>query len=238
MLNLPSATLWEATAILQLIQALGTTPNIKITGEGGGLFSLPGVLSEENHQDLELPIDRVYRDIDNSDLPYVELLRQMSGWPIEKEIVPPKLSGEATTGGGIVICPFGPKKELDLTWAAWRSIVRLMRSYRVPIWLLGAQGQWMDQVAFTESEILSEEPIARKIEVVASADVLIGVPCEWMWIAAGFVKSLIVLYPEQVPNKRWFHYSHDKFGRIIFSSHAVDIPRIMAGLAKLVAIVT
>lgn len=230
------STLWEATAVLQLVQALGETPTISTEGDASELLSLPDVLPVQALASWNLDIDKAYRDVDVTVLPYVELLK--SQWPIVNQILPPRLPGQVSMGGGIVVSPFGPKKELDIPWAAWRAIVRLLRTYHVPVWLLGARGQWMDQVAFTESEILSELPLAKKVEVVAAADLMVGVPNEWSWIAAGFTKSMVLLYPEQVPNKRWFHYSHDKFGRIIYSSSAIDIPRMLAGLAKLVTIVT
>lgn len=232
----PRTTLWEAVAVLQLMQTLKDIPAFVCAGEIGDLWRCADLCSC-GKEELSLAFADAYREVDNSDLPYVEVLAQASAWPSGDEIKPPKFCVEPSEGGGIVICPFAPKRELELPVNLWRALVRVLRTYNVPVSLMGARGQWLDAVAFTEGEILTEQPMAVKIKKIASADLVIGVPNEWLWAASGFTKTLIYLYPDNVPSRRWFQFSDNKFGRIVYSPLALDVPRILAGLVQLIPLV-
>lgn len=236
---MPVVSLWEATAIIQIIQAWDSPVVPFYGGEADDLLRQAiWTNCVEDSSSYQPDIQAAYRIIDSSKLPYVEVLASTTERPIDaRDIESPKFVGTPTLGGGIVLCPFPPKKELDLPVTAWRALVRILRTYNIPVSLLGARTQWMDKVAFTESEILSEAPVIYKLACLASADLVIGVPNEWMWAAAGYGKSSIVLYPMDVPARRWYHYQNDKFGRIVYAPQALDIPRILASLAKLLPIV-
>lgn len=238
MIQLPAQTsLWEATAAIQLVQTHGHNPEMRGYGEVKDLLAC-AILPESSFGGVaKLELDAAYRGVDISALPYTQVLALVSSWCIDPVQEPPKFRGTVSTGGGIIVCPFAPKKEIEVPLTVWRALVRVLRSYNLPVHLLGAKGQWYDDVAFTEGEVLSERSVHEKLAKVAASDLVIGVPNEWLWAAAGFTKSLVVLYPDGVPNKRWFHYSNDKFGRIVYSPQAIDVPRMLAGLVQLIKLV-
>jgi hypothetical protein len=163
---------------------------------------------------------------------YGEALAKLNGW--ELEILPPKFGIQEEEEEGIVLCPFGTVAQMNMPVKVWKAIVRHLRSYNIPVAMMGGRGQRMDEIAFTEAEILSEYPIEKKLRVLGRAKLVVGVPNAWTWIAAGYERKIVLAYPEGVPPRRWFPWANDKFGRIIWDPARLEIPVVLAGLRQLI----
>lgn len=134
----------------------------------------------------------------------------------------------------IVMCPFGLRRELDLPVRVWRHIALFLRSYNLRLYLMGSRGERMDQAVFTESEILSEETMQDKLAILALSSLVVGVPNGWTWLATAWTRNMVILYPDGMPPRRWFPYIHDRYGRILFEAHNLQVPIVLAGLRKLI----
>jgi ADP-heptose:LPS heptosyltransferase len=134
------------------------------------------------------------------------------------------------SGGGIVIAPQGAAPDLELPVAAWILAVRMLRTYQLPLYLMGDSGFRMDHAAFSEKEICSELPVEEKLTILHSADVVVGVPNVWLWAATSFEKRMIYFYPETIDQKQWFPWAHDNYYRI---AHAPDNVQPAAVLAAI-----
>ena len=229
-------TSWELMATLAVAQAEGAK-QAECYGaadfavmEAGGLW----VRRTDDGCSSTLDYYAAYRQIDQEQAPYVSVLAKVSGF--SRTVLPrfsPGVIG-AQAPRGIVLAPFGIKPELDLPKQVWFAVENLLRTYGVPVFLVGDHGQRLEPSAFTESEILSNLGMVEKLEAVASAQLVVGVPNAWTWAAASFDRKLIYAYPETLPAKRWFHYTSDSFGRILFHPNQIRLPLLLDSIRELI----
>ena len=226
---------WEVAATLQLISGGDqvTTDSPAIAEMVSGILGFATV--NPDRDTVMFDYDGAYRRVDETEQSYVEVLS--SG---RVPVAPlPDLSERATgsvgPNSGILMAPFAVKTGLDLPVFVWRSIVTHLRTYgRVS--LMSDPGEWMDACAFHENEIFSEDSMRDKLRALASADLVVGVPNAWMWLAAAWRKKLIVLYPQDVPPRRWYWYQDDNFARVVFDPRQLQIPVILAGLRSMIEV--
>ena len=232
MLTIPSDILmWEAVATVQIAQAMGVP--VRCDESMTSLCSYAG-LQVGQGEGIELAYGRAYKKVDSDTQPYVYVLAKESG--LSLNIQPPKFPGvKPASGKYIVLCPFALKQELDLQVGVWRAVVRMLRMYDLPVYLMGGPGEWRDECAFSENEILSEEPIETKLSYLAGATLIVGVPNAWLWMATAWEKKLIYLYPDMMATVRWFHYSSLNYGRLIYPARGIQVSAVLAGLRQMIA---
>lgn len=180
-----------------------------------------------------LPFADAYRMMEDTDQAYPDVLASAAGRMLMvRDFTFPNI--EANTGGGIIVAPFGLKAELDLPSGVWRELAKNLRSYDLPVRLLGRRGQRQDGSSYTEGEQLSDLSIEEKLQAIASADLIVGTPNEWMWSASAWKKKQLLFYPEHLPQKRWGWWEGDEFGRIMFQSHQLHVSVILATMNKMI----
>ncbi len=200
-------------------------------------------------------------DAEAGDLSYPELLAAVAKVPLEMQVVSGPLSiAEIAVGikpqvrakldlnfawpelsapghleqRGIVICPYTFHRDLELPIPTWEAIIRTLHSYGEPVYLLGEPGQRFTSAKFTENYVLSDLPILEKLEFLAKARLIVGVPNAWTWLATAWKKHLVYFYPERIPVRRWFWAQHDNYGRCVFDPKRVETPVVLAGLRMLI----
>ena len=227
---------WELMATLSIAQSEGIVL-AKCVGEGReatATFMRAGGLAttavDVGHPTLDYAA--AYRQVDQEQAPYVSVLAHVNGYM--RTIKPTFPNIRRLPERGIVLAPFGIKPELDMPKQVWFAVENLLRTYGVPVLLVGDHGQRLEPSAFTESEILSNLGMVEKLEAVASAQLVVGVPNAWTWAAASFDRKLIYAYPETLPAKRWFHYISDSFGRILFHPNQIRLPLLLASIRELI----
>lgn len=227
---------WEAAAIVPSVIKGSIIISRCISGtEGHDLLYFTGV-PRSSYPGTKLATADAYRRVDTGNTPYAAVLAQQTGIP--EELGPAVFPGiKASTDGPIVLCPHPPKTDMELPAQAWRTILRHLRSYGLPIRFLGDRGQRLDTCAVTESEIASEYSIQDKLALLASASLVVGVPCAWTWLATAWDKKMVVYYPLNLPLERWFHFDSptDSYRVITYEDHALKIPMLLLGLRMAVA---
>lgn len=136
----------------------------------------------------------------------------------------------------IVVCPFPIKPELGLPLPLWKTIVKNLRSYDLPVTLMGEGEERMDACAFTETEILCWRSVDDRMAALNSAELVVGVPSAWVWVAAGLGRKICLFYPEKTPTRRWFPWADDKFGRILHDPSTLKVPPVLAAMRHLIDI--
>lgn len=187
-----------------------------------------------------LATDKAHRQIATGNRPYQDVLATVSGLE-SKPIKPPRLPNagiEPSTTGGIVICLFEAYEAFKLPWTVKKAIIKHCTTYGVPVYLLGRPGQRADYSPFTEGSILSDRPLQEKLEALASARLVLGVPNEWTWLATAWDKKVIVLHPDDMPHERWFGFdvAPRTLARLLVTWSQLQIPVILAGLRRLIEI--
>lgn len=137
---------------------------------------------------------------------------------------------------GIVICPFACVPELQLSQPVWKPVVRTLETYGERLWLMGEEKQRMDGCRFTEADIASNLPLIDKMKVLASATLVIGSPNRWLWMSTVWERKIVVLYPEGEPQRKWFGFQSDNFGRILYQPDNLQVPALLACMRKLIGI--
>lgn len=229
-------SVWETVATLMVAQCVGETVHGGTLGQQN-LCMLAGLgpTSIVTSRSV-LAYPEAYREIDAGKDTYMDVLARVSGISLLTDIAPLSFQDyPATDDGAILLCPYGPKPSLDLPHKVWVPLARMLRTYGVPVYLLGSPGQRMDQAAFCENAIMSEECIASKVALLSSARLVVGVPNEWLWLAASWDKAMVCLYPEDVPQRRWFPFASQRFGRCLYDPRNLFIPAVLAGVRALIA---
>ena len=176
----------------------------------------------------------VLRTVEQSRCSYLEIFSCSKA----KIVLPPVFPGAQaikSTFGSIVVCPFAPLRDHQLPVGIWRTIVTYLRTFGRGVVLAGPIDKRLEGCAFSEGEILStfEDPRVT-LAAVATAALVVGVPGEWMWAAAGLQKQLITLYSDAVPEDRWFPYRASEFGRLVYEE-ARQVPAVfLAGLQSII----
>lgn len=225
---------WEAMAAIQVIQALRM--KVDVVCEAPSVLRpllacagipIGGALAPE------FPFAAAYREVDRSEKPYAEVLADVSGYPL-LDLSVPKFAETMKAQESIVLCPTSIRSELGIPSVVWRSVAKMLRTYGYPVILIGDDGERMDDAMFTEYENLSSNPIEEKLAALASAVLVVGIPNAWTWASTAWAKKLVYLYPDGMPSRRWFSFSHENFGRILFDRHQLAIPIVLAGVRKLI----
>lgn len=93
-------------------------------------------------------------------------------------------------------------------------------------------GQRMDFCAFTESEILSELDNNGKIEYLAKATLLVGVPNIWLEMAAAHKTPTIMFYPADIKPDLWMPYQWDKLVRVATCKQGMVSPVVLTAVRQ------
>ena len=231
-----STSLWEAVATIQILQARGNGDRVRATGDVEKLLSCAGihVTPSRGEEFQTFRYAEAYRAIDTSQEPYCGVLATVNDL-IGLKISAPDFPGvTASNSGGIVICPFAPKPEVALPAIVWRAIIRYLRGFGKPMHLIGNGGQWQDECGYSEDEILSERSVPEKLAMIAGAELIVGLPNEWMWAATAWQKRLVYFYPNDVPPMRWWHWAGERYGRAVYRADQLQVPVILHQLKGLI----
>ena len=246
-IKIPSdAELWEVVAAIQVCQSQGATAGPVLSdgypSDALELDRLAGLDtgSHEKGEYLKLNTTKAYREINSAKESYQAVLARVSGLPPVPIAAPrfPLANLNPSTGGGIIVCAQEVNEAFKLSWRVWRPIVRHLRSYGRPVRMLGQSGERMDYATFTEGQILSDLSMMEKLEALASADLVVGVPNAWTWIATAWKKKILVMHPDDVPAERWFGFdvAPRTLGRLLYTSSQLQVPVILAGLRRLIEV--
>jgi hypothetical protein len=149
---------------------------------------------------------------------------------------PPVFGIPATHKGPIVLCPEACVPELALPESVWRAFTLHLRTYGPQLRVIVEQGRRMDYAAVSEHELVAEASPEEKLDLVAGASLVVGVPNAWTWAACGWYnKALVAFYPDDVPVSLWFPYSGTRQAKGLFASGRVKLPVVLAGLRQLIA---
>ena len=234
--------MWEIVAAVQVLQASGANEIDIASGLALGcdLFIHAGFGWKAAQADIVLRLNEAKRETESTRRLYQQTLALVSGLPPALKIKPPHFPNLPLTvgiSGGIVLCPFEIDSVMQLPHNGWRAIVRFLRSTGLPVYLMGDVGRRMDGCNFTEGEVLCNLPLRERMQALASANLVIGVPNAWTWMASSWDKKIVVFYPDGLPAERWFgFYESRNLGRVIFNRHHVQIPLLLAGLRRILAV--
>lgn len=192
--------------------------------------------------ETENAYDRVYRDIEDSkaDEPYpVVLGRALGLGPLygDLRLKLPADPGVPLYRNALILAPFALRRDLEIPLVVWRHIARFCRSYGRPVLLLGDESARMDIATFTEGDLLGRQPLRTILATLAAAELVVGVPNEWMWLAASYNTKVALLYPETVPPKRWFWYGSNRVARGIFTPSNVQTPVVLTTIRKIFEVI-
>jgi len=95
----------------------------------------------------------------------------------------------------------------------------------------------MDIATFTEGELLGRQPLKTILATLEAAEMVIGVPSEWVWLAASYNVRTLLLYPDNVPPRRWFWYGSNRIGRGIFTPSNIQIPVVLTTIRKILEVI-
>jgi hypothetical protein len=243
----PNIQTWEAVATIQIVQQL---PDYRVIltkdlpeEDIVKLFELAGVgyrIPEEDFdraagdRDCTLNLVKAYAATEKANCYYGQVLAQVNGLQVGP-LAPPKfpfvIPGEKK---GIVLCPFGLRQEFDIAVPIWKEVVRQLESYDQQVYLLGDRGQRMDEIAFTEPEILSDLPLIDKLQILSSAKVVIGVANAWTWLSSAWSIKRLLLHPEKIRNDRWYPaLNNDETKFLLTDPEVMNVPIVLVGIRKL-----
>lgn len=183
----------------------------------------------------KLDVDGAYVRVDQSKKCYVE---ELCG-----HVPPLVLPDLLPAPPSIVLAPFGHRADLMYSTELWRFISNLLRTYDPGgkarshrVQLVGDTGQRLDTSNFAENDILSNLPEAFKLSYIRNAALVVGVPNAWTWLAAGWKRPMVLLYPEQLPYQRWFPsaWEYDDLRRLHCVSPSPQLVPVLAALRKLI----
>ncbi len=225
---------WEAVAACYVAQALGTA--VDPGGPFDALYDACDIKGYAASSETRFPLSfsKALRLMGTRPDAYWRVLAEtVSGIPVTAHDL--KLSTPVSDQGNIVLCPYGPDVSLNLHPTVWKYISKSLRSYKLPVKMMGDPGQRMDSSAFLEDNMLSELPVAEKLVALAGATLVAGVPNAWIWLAAAMGKKVIVLYPDNVPPQRWFWQSSESVLRIQYEHDKVAVPMLLTGVRQAIA---
>lgn len=249
--------LWEATGAVQVLQTVGRTAQHRClcTGEVRELL-VCGLGEERVDEAAELDYASAYRQVDRSAAFYSEVLAAVSRVDVPRvessrstleaevygepeaipALVPLHWSGvQQRESSGIILAPFALKPELSLPTATWQVLVRTLRTYGQTVYLMAERGVRFDYLCFTESEILSELPVAEKLGYLEAAKLIVGVPNAWLWAATAWEKKIITLLPDSIPPRRWFGFAHPtSYGVVRYDSRQLAAPVLLSAVRMLI----
>lgn len=232
--------LWEAVALAMVAQA--TARNVAGRVDIGlmGEFWQAALGNAPQGQEIDPAgiLDGVYRSIDESkvDEPYPVVLARELGLKLPSGIPRiqfPSVPDISAVQNAIILAPFGLRRDLELPLVVWRHVARFMRSYGRPVFLLGDRKSRLDIATFSEGDMLGRRHFDVILSTIKGAELMVGVPNEWTWMAASLNKKIALLYPDNQPPRRWFWFAGMNFGRAVFTPSNVQTPVILTAIRKL-----
>lgn len=236
---------WEMVAAVQMMQLpIWTRPVETNLLSHTELFGYAGISAHSSAPWDEEPVYKVefgnaLREVEKTAKPYCIVLAEQIGVykEIRTEAGPPRFPAAGiapSEGGPIVLCPFAFTGAFNIPQNVWKAVTRHLRSSGAPVTLMGEPQERMDIGNFTEGAILSRLSLYEKMQVLASAKVVVGVPNAWTWMASAWSKKVIIFYPDGIPVERWYgFYNERSLGRVLYQPSAIQIPLMLAGLRKL-----
>ena len=230
---------WEAVALLALMQSLDEGDIEIAPGAHSDVYKLGAmVMSDWNvdNADFDLHCERAYRRIEDMEdtWSYAQMLATTNG--VEGvEVHPPVFLGHKQSTAkseGIVLCPTALKSDLDLSNAIWTSTAKLLRTYSQKLLLIGGR---IDGAQFLENEMYVNDSFEEKLYALSTAELVVGPPNEWLWIAFGMKKKIVCLYPDHIPVPRWLPwYDEGHQAVLLYTRHQVQSAIVNYGLRKLI----
>jgi len=236
---------WEAVATCQLIQSFDSvafSDSAHLKELAWLLDAMPAMRREDPTAPLHaLQYATAYRAIEYSTEPYIEVLAKTNNIKIA-EIRNLELTMDhapypqmAELPYGIIACPYGTTAGLNLSHEVWSHIIRLLRTYGLPVYMLGEKGQRLDAGSFLEDEILSNLTNAEKLRCIQTGSTLIvGAPNAWTWLGAALHKKMVILQPDVIPTRRWFWQDDPDIMHLVYESAQIQIPLILTGIRQLI----
>lgn len=227
---------WEVVAACLLAQQNGLVLSSVVTGdlhENIEIAELCGVASVSGAvvRSEALPFDSTYRAVETEDS-YIQTLATKAGGLKWRERL--RLSQETGVGGGIILCPFAIKQDFALPIPMWLHIAHFLRSYRVPFKVMGDYEERIEAFAIPEQHVLSAIAVKEKVRELAYADLIVGVPNAWTWLATAWNKKMLLPFPDGTPQDRWLlPYDPDSVARLLYGRDGMHVPLILAGVRKL-----
>jgi ADP-heptose:LPS heptosyltransferase len=228
---------WEAVSVLMVMQGLQNSPMDSCQCESSDkqtfeVFDAGGI-QQYGFNPVPLHLHESYRQLETSQLCYPQLIAKEN--KLEVKLDSPKYPGiESNNTGPIVLCPFGAVQSLQLPAQVWRVVVKQLRTYYPEVVMI-SDGLRLDDCAFTEYESFISRTVQEKLKMLASARLVIGVPNAWTWSATAWRKPVAMLYPDDIPVTRWWPFSYAEMGRINYQSRQIQIPVLLAGIRKMIA---
>lgn len=205
-----SILLWEAVEAIRIIQQmqsdLPSEARYSFEPDKNEINELCHLADVSYSEIKQFDYAQAYRAIDASRCSYTEALANRAyGDHLHYEPIKLKLPDDVPIReSGIIVCPFPSHQDMFIPASIWNFILRSLRSYGLPVYLMGEQGVRMDSGIFTEGEILSNFSMHQKVVMLKTARLVFGPPNAWTQIALGQGANLIVPYPATVPSERWF----------------------------------
>lgn len=240
------AKLWEVVATMIAAQAAGWLA----AADPGGLLqameltklAMPDGGTDQIWATAE-GYNKVYRDLEDSkaDEPYpVALGRALNlPKPDPQRLVLnlPHEPGIPLYRNAIILAPFGLRRDLEIPLVVWRHIARFCRSYGLPVLLLGDYSARMDIATFTEGDLLGRQDMATILATLEAAEVVVGVPNEWTWLAACYRTKIALMYPETMPSRRWFWFGGNRIARGVFVPSNIQTPIVLTTIRKIFEVI-
>ena len=230
---LDNPTSWETVAACQVIQAQGQS--VLPDGRYDALYDACDILDDglSAHQRC-LSFAGALRAMGTRVEPYWKILAEANELPFVPD-TPLHLNRKTSDANKILLCPYGPDAALNLNHNVWKYITKSLRSYGCDVMMMGDVEQRMDSCAFLENETLGGLPLVDKLQHIASATLLVGVPNAWLWLGIALGKQTICLYPDNVPQQRWLWQYGEHVARLQYEHDKVQIPILLTGVRKAIA---
>jgi ADP-heptose:LPS heptosyltransferase len=185
--------------------------------------------------DISMSYHDAFRNVETQTDSYLDLLASANNL-VKPGTVARLCNKPCTAKPTIIVSPYSVSPSLDLPHEIWKHIVKQLRTYDADVLLLDDNGKRLDVAAFMENEILSLIDVAGKKEVLDAASLVIGLPNAWTWLAAEMETSMILLYPDTVPQHRWFWKDYKGLARLVFEKNKLEIPILLTGIRKLIEV--
>jgi hypothetical protein len=220
-------TTWEAAATIVLAQALGAELYHLESGDIGGILDTSALAPGKQ----TIIYDRAYREVEQGKEYYGAVLARTNGLRYEQHRL--SLPMPSREGEEIIVCPFGLKKELNLPIVIWSHVFRHIRSYGYAVSMLGDYGQRLNGMLLPENNVLSNLSVKAKLERLAGAKAIIGVPNAWTMLSTAWDKKMVLYQPDDVPERRWTSYIHGGMFYFMYSAQALQVPVFLAATKNL-----
>lgn len=238
-LGIDAPDLWEVIAALQVMQAVGgRVISAHLPDPFPLLAHFAGLRLTGQAPEYTFKFDNARRTLAKCphDASFQLWLGRESGLKLSldaiKPLLLPRFFPSLDSTDDIILCPFSAIPFMQpIPVAVWKSIAMFLRTFGVPVRLMGDPGERVEGLNFTEGNILSDLPLEEKLGILATAKMVVGMPNAWTWLASTFHRPICVYYPDTEPMLRWFgFYNSPLHGRVSYSPTMVQIPVMLMGL--------